>query len=451
MDNTPHPFLSSEIHRFDDATSFFAFLQATDARGPLESLWQLGLSLPHDSLYPSLSLTEAMLIDPIQLAHVESVLPWYAHINVFWLHDLDWLYEHLGRLATVAWQADFPLSHDDAIVRRRAPGLPTWFHLWAQLPITKLVVRDHNGVKTVLTKQTAQYLYETLPRCHHLKAVDFSGACDVSAIFKWAATSTTLVDLGLHFRSFPNLTPTQLTHATQWLTTAPVERIYLSAVNWDPNLNPAVRNAFFIALFTCPTMQSVALRAMDAPMLDAVTLSMAVPEVHLIEMTVSLAGLRTLAHAIRHSTRLTSVYIHDLTFHDKNTDTEFEELLQAVAASKEVTTFEAIKCRLGDSFWPRLGPILQTTHLETIALSRNAISDKGATWIGHAIQASTTLSKVILDWNDISVDGVLGLLDSCAHRQPSFSLSVVGVPRHSDSEQALLRTHAQERRVDLTV
>ncbi|KAF0716104.1 Aste57867_3025 [Aphanomyces stellatus] len=431
-----------------DAASFFSFLEALDApaaRGPFfESLWQLGSSgIDRSHLWPSLTMTGAIFQTPRRLALVESVLGLYSNVKVMGRCDLGWLHNHLRPSNSITWNALFPSASSDTNIHGAHVPLDEWYTMWAVLPITNLdlVAHPSRGYSKLNPfaamdewgSDAEQCFYAVLPQCLHLAALSFVGTLNLSVIFNLAAqSSSSLVELNLtSSHVYPSLlSAAELTHATQWLATTPVRRFCIPKVTFGGDVDTTVRNAFFSALLSCPSMEVIEGTGWDLTALETAILpiTLGTQRLMLHQPTVTPSSLITLAHAVCNSTAVMQLtltgYKAVTAYSREDYGSAFQVLMEAVTHSS-VTSLDVTGCYLHDCYWPRLGPMVQTSKLQTLTLKRNEISDEGVAWIAQAIQANLTLTRVELDDNLISSDGVLRLLNSGADRPRPLSLSLL--------------------------
>ncbi|KAF0685468.1 Aste57867_22647 [Aphanomyces stellatus] len=440
----PSEVLLQVIAWIPDASSLYSFLQALGtsvARGPLESLWQLGATTSRlNDLWPSLVLTDAIFQDRERLALVASALDCVSHIHVMgpitrhWVCDVGWLHQHVGPRTTITWHAAFPSSSADAMVHGVVVALKDWFTLWAQLPITHVIVKNPNDTcdddeVPFLREDVTPYLYVVLKDVKQLVSLHLNGRGCYADLT--GSSCTCLVDMleavvplptlkDLHMQSLwcgqsTALSTTQVHQAITSLWSTKLRRLDVPNVSVDPAVTPAVRNAFFTALFS--TIYEVHGYLWDLSTLnDATYFDLTLRKLSLDLAALTPSGLRCLARAVRQSTTLdtlciTNVYAMDDDKNDDDVTPAFEALFDAVGHAN-VKMLDVSGCGLGPSLWPTLGPLLQQTKLTCISLANNDMQDDGANWLGQAVQANSGIAKIELGFNNITLDGVLALVKS---------------------------------------
>ncbi|KAF0688291.1 Aste57867_20161 [Aphanomyces stellatus] len=442
-----------------DASTFFAFLEAlgtSAVRGSLEAFWQLGATSPNERslLWPTLVLKEETFHNRERLALVESVMTYYSHVDVVgldwchWVCDLEWLHEHIGPATTITWDADFPSSSAEA-------KLDDWFDLWATLPVTKLDVKNNTADQypLALTADAMPYFCAVLPRCHRLASLVIDSSPSLPAILERCVLPPSLVSIDMNTDSTCSFNAASLAHAQQWLTTAPVRRIYFGCMFLESAVVPAIQNAFFAALFACPTIESIDIAGWNLDHLDtAIPLSipLAIRDLRVDGVMLSANGLLCIARAVRRSSTLENVCIG---IFDEPDDfaafaAAWDELFVAVSFAN-VKTLEMTQTFLSDAYWPRLAPHVQASKLESLSLAHNRITNDGVAWIAQAIQQNETISRVCLTGNNIGVDGVTTLVTCMSKRNLHSSVDLTYNPTLSDDEKVNLRALAAEAHVDL--
>ncbi|KAF0716937.1 hypothetical protein As57867_002574, partial [Aphanomyces stellatus] len=283
-------------------------------------------------------------------------------------------------------------------------SLEEWYKEWAQLPIAGIRVLNDDSKSATLPPAAVPYLFAVLPHCHDLTRLSFQRCSCLSPLFEFLASSPTIVELRVScWLEKKFLTEADLVHATQWLKSAPVHRIHLEYLYVDPTVPSSVKNAFFTAIFGCPTLWQLYFFAFDFP--PSVLPAHTVLHMHTLEIcycTTPPAVLQSLARALRQSTKVNGVYLlnlYQIEIDYLDLDTEYalawEEFLDAVGHAG-VKHLHIMSCCLGDSRWHLLGPLLQRSKLHDLKLSKNGITANGAACIAQAIQANDSLTEVNL-------------------------------------------------------
>ncbi|KAF0715879.1 Aste57867_3129 [Aphanomyces stellatus] len=431
----------------EDHTTFFSFLEAlgtAKARGSFfQSLWQLGSTKRDEQLrlWPSFDLTETYIENPRRLL-VEYVTHHHPNVNISKQVDLDWLdwlKVHLCPMANFTWEAQFPSPTTMPLVGVDH-SLEEWYKAWAQLPIAGIKVSNYNSKSASLLPAAVPYLFAVLPHCHGLTTLWFRGCFCFSPLFKFLATSTMLVELRIScWWEKKLLTEADLVHATQWLKSAPVQRIYLEYLYLAPTVPSSVKNAFYNALFGCPTLRKVYFNKFDVLQFKwhpGTVLHM--QTLKLFYCTIPATALQSLARALRRSTRVNVVSIFSLIqieIDGVDLDAEYtsawEEFLDAVGHAG-VKYLNVKDCCFGDSRWHLLGPLLQKSKLHKLQLLNVGITADGAACLVQAIEANDSLTEVNLMGNVLTFDSVVGLVKASSQRLTA-SLTQLCVTIQNDS------------------
>ncbi|KAF0717291.1 Aste57867_2383 [Aphanomyces stellatus] len=356
-------------------------------------------------------------------------------------------------MSHIKWSASYPTPSSKPF---EVTHLEEWYQAWAQLPIASIQASNYNSTGVNLPPAADPFLFAALPHCRHLTSLSFHHCLCPSAVFEFAASSTHLVDLrvsGYFWKTI--LTATNLTHATKWLTSAPVQRICFRNFYVDPTVPHSVRNKFFTALFGCPTLIFFEGYALDIPEFELLPDTvMYMHTLRFIYCTIPPAAFQSMARALRQSTKVNMVCLLKLNEKEPDGidfaaifDSAWVEFLDAVGHSG-VKELKVMNCCLGDSHWLQLGPILQKTKLQKLTLYDNGITDKGAAFIAQAIQSNDSLSEVILTKNRLTFDGVIALVIASTQRHVA-ALTELCVSLQYDSDRHVLRNFDEAKMAEL--
>ncbi|KAF0689923.1 Aste57867_18664 [Aphanomyces stellatus] len=424
-----------------DASTFFAFLDALatpDLRGPLESLWELGLIHTHTTLWPSLHLTKEILGDPFSRGHVEVVLQYYTVVKVLWADgDIDWLCRHLEPPMAVEWVASLP----------RPRPTTDWFLKCTQLPITSMEVTIWDGSLEALFP-----VFATLERL----TVRGEFTTSLARLFAAAAQpSSKLVELDIESGCEDTMTAPLLLPMIQWLEMRPVRTFRFWALKFDPSVDATLQQVFFKALFQRPRAE-LCIAFNGAPWAHAITFfpfSMTSLE---LDGTLTPRNLWHLADVLPHSPLLTTLKLkHYRTasghIHSEESTAALFRLLEALAFSS-VQKLALDYCDLWKVDWRRLVPSLQKSTLRTLSLANNFFEPNDVAYLIHALRNNSTIKEMNLDGNDLSLRAVTALLDCNLHRATPLETLRVRIGRvHSEIDKAQLYKLAIDRGVELVV
>ncbi|KAF0690998.1 Aste57867_17699 [Aphanomyces stellatus] len=420
-----------------DSTTFFSLLEAlgsSSGRGPFEPLWQIGMTWQpqwRSRLWPQLGLSQNLIQDDVNRAYVEASL---AHcpsalINFVWDNDIEWLVRHVRPPIALEWDANLPSTPSDARGNGVEIPLEEWYAKWAQLPITTLVRRSMCSI-------VREHIVEVLPQCRYLTTVTFHDAFPLASLFKFAASSGTLVHLTT---SYATASSADLEDAIRWLASTPVQSF--RCTNWTFDAECATAIEFVTAILQHPTMSlllfssSTNLNVDELPLLQPTRLR----DLHLGQVS---SCLRSLASAISHSSleRLLISNGHNVTASDEYV-CAMVEVLKAAGLCKHLKILELP------------GPVLQLITVEELSLSMNGIGGNvdGVLWVGRAIHVSTAIQTVDLTLNDITKEGVMTLLKQIGDRRASPLTISLKSTRIVKANRAYLIRKAREKGIQLTI
>ncbi|KAF0692782.1 Aste57867_16167 [Aphanomyces stellatus] len=420
-----------------DHATFFSFLAVLDHRGPLTTLWHLSQTYNPADLWPKLRLSR-YLLQSASRNQVEAVVKHASVVEVCCVEDIFGLCRLLRPSTTVQWHGiHLPISDadtapdDDVLVK------------WSEFPFTRLYLS--------LSKPESPF-FNVLPRCQSLIRLELSGYLDVAAIFDFAASASNLLELEMTCWRHPIVTTSMLQHSIQWLKANPVRRFRFSSWTFDAAVDEVVRDAFYIALFQCPSLQELTLATCTLPNLELafeLPLPTKLRKLKFASCTLAPLTLVRLGTAVRDSS-VTALHLDDI-YRSANSTSEayeaaFERLAESVVRSN-VVTLALQGCRLGLSNWSRLGPLLQETKsVKSLSLSRNGIGDEQcAKWLAQAIQANATIRKLNLDDNYIRTNGAGMLINCNLHRcVPLEELVLSRNNIHSKEDKAHLNSMARK-------
>ncbi|KAF0685469.1 Aste57867_22648 [Aphanomyces stellatus] len=364
---------------------------------------------------------------------------------IAWANDIDWLGEHLPPSPVVEWCARFP--DYTSTVRGQRVSLVEWFFKWAHLPLTHIHLRNQSETRseaTYVTRNVAPYLYFVLPRCRNVVSLDLAGLLDLAAIFELATSSTKLESLRISSMNVPFLSIQIVRQAIQWLTSTRVRMFWFSKWTWDPTVDPSLQNAFLAALFQCPTMINLSLTYCNLSQLNSeacTTLSTSLEILTLTSCQLSSSCLVGLAHGLPKS-NVVQLHLEGMDEADPATrHASFQHVLAAVAHSK-VTTLTLERCIDNDTV-VYIGPWLAQTQLRDVSFVENGVMDSGAVALAKVLQGNTSIRRLNLDANNLTVQGVVALLEGNSIRSvPLEELGVAFNNIYLDEDKAMLRARA---------
>ncbi|KAF0685466.1 Aste57867_22645 [Aphanomyces stellatus] len=440
----PREVLLQIILWVEDIDSFFSFLDALHDGGicgPLLPMRQLGRRHYQGNLWPCLRLSSRIMECAWSRAHVEAILKYMPSVEILWAEDIDWLCQHLSPSTSVKWNAPLSLSIDDHV---------NWFAKWVQLPLRNVIQYSHP-----ITREASPYFFAALRHCHHLVRLSLNGFLDIATVFELAASSTQLVHLDLVSYTVQMdrvvLTDSVVANAIQWLAKAPVRHFRLFYWMWDPQVNVATQQTFFLSLFRCPTLSLLDLSMGRIGTLDLTRLAIppALRELVFLCGYLSPHQIESLAHILEGSS-LQTLRIHGRTNETTNAyHHAFGKLLEAVTQS-HIVKLELNDCNLNDTFWKEQNAThLQRSKLAHVSLARNRISDACVVAsLAPAFQANLTLKTIRLDGNLITREGIKTLLR--ANQARRIRLDKLSVESRFDDENVAIELQALAKKSHVT-
>ncbi|KAF0713147.1 Aste57867_4495 [Aphanomyces stellatus] len=395
-------------------------------------------------LWPQLGLSQNLIQDDVNRAYVEASL---AHcpsalINFVWDNDIEWLVRHVRPPIALEWDANLPSTPSDARGNGVEIPLEEWYAKWAQLPITTLVRRSMCSI-------VREHIVEVLPQCRYLTTVTFHDAFPLAPLFKFAASSGTLVHLTT---SYATASSADLEDAIQWLASTPVQSFRFDHWTFDPEC--ATVAVFFEAILQHSTMSLLSISSCTHVSLDQLPL-LKPTQLHNLcfsRCSLSSTSIKNLASAISHSSL---VCLH-LSLSDTRSDEYACAMVEVLKAASLCNNLKilGLPCNsLVNSYWKTLGPALQLSTVEELSLSMNGIGGNGdgVLWIGKAIHGSTTIRTVDLTLNDITKEGVTTLLKHIGDRRASPLTISLQSSRIVKKNRAHLVRKAREVGVQLSI
>ncbi|KAF0685285.1 Aste57867_22791 [Aphanomyces stellatus] len=411
----------------DSHDTFFSFLDilgSPKVRGALEHIFQLGLVHSRDGLWPQLWTYCAIMENTTTRSSLEAAIPLYESVVVACNDTLTWLLGYLQPHTTIQWVADFPRS-ETTTFNGASMAVENWYDRWAQLPWIKVQCRT----------RPSPLFFAVLPRCTKLVCLDLRGhRIPLDVVFKYAASSPTLVELFLRSHGLLNmykdepLPATTIGYAVKWLRSARVQTFHFATWTWAADVDTSLRQEFYATMVGCPTLSSLTLS--NCPISHApfprcpdthVTFPSLSPRLRSLALSrcpMTTNFLSDLASTLPTSSiedlRLSHLVVFSY-FSPEILVVAFKNLLHAVAQSN-ITTLSLCNCDLHDAAWHDLSPLLQQSNLQHVRLVRNGITGVGAVWIGRALQRNASVRTLDLSYNAIDVDGAIELVHCMAHR-----------------------------------
>ncbi|KAF0692058.1 Aste57867_16802 [Aphanomyces stellatus] len=424
-----------------DASTMFAFLdllETADARGPLEHLWQLGrLTGDRTKLWPSLCLFGTDDATASADGHVDAFIQYYSHVIVDGEYDLAWLRARLHPTTMTEWHS-LPDEGDSDT------PLADWYASWAELNVSRIHVSEMN------LDPLMPHLSKLHPRLTSL-TVHCAYCTALDPLVAFVATSK-LTELSMHHivdvagGEMPMYTDAMVAHLVRWIQANPVRSVELGSCTWSVDGGAAL----FAALFNCPTLDSLRLIECLSPSFSALSrpLPMRVltlecfkyPSIDLAQLSSALEGSHVERLTLRHARA--------------NRAMEGLERLIRVLPRTKITYLELSSSDLGNDALAVMAPLLPPTHLKSLVLDRNPISDIGATHLANAIQSNLSVVETLSlrDCHDVTSQGVHALIRATVGRPiKRQSITLGASDAISVADVATLRASAQTLGVELSL
>ncbi|CAK4939942.1 unnamed protein product [Aphanomyces euteiches] len=430
------------ISRFlPTSTDLFSFLEAlrgANHLGPLESLRQLALSKETSELWPSLEISPK---DESLTPSARKALESYAmHYNLVQVHDLSciqWL-----RLDRFDPNAEWHLSWKDHI------DVDTW-NEWTKVQITKIDITMCQE-DTYMFQETFEPMLSQLIYLKAIKAC-FSEPLMAEMILSFAASSAELthVELQLDHGSYLTITPTMARNVIQWFQRQSVQVLKFSA--WSVQIEDAqLRDEFYNAIFSCPTLETLACTSSSMNDIDFTTLSLPmhslqIQHCHLQSYHIDALASQLVSSGIRH------LALRDV-FYQSNAGTV--RLFQALSVSS-VEVLDISENDFTDETWRTLAPLLRRSRIKTLLLSSVEMSSEGAMCIAKTIQENDSIQVLDVSHNEIGFEGLRKIiLAACDPKRPVQMHSIqcidCGVTL-TDEEQSTIQAVAATRGVEISL
>ncbi|KAF0699897.1 Aste57867_9555 [Aphanomyces stellatus] len=423
------PFLPSGIlykvaQYIHDPTLLFSFLQALgspDVRGPLEPLYQLGLTSDPFDLWPVPRLEQSHDAMAAATRHnLEASAPIFPHVIVAGEFDVNWLAQYFGA-TSLEWHC-LPHTQDQVQNNMR---LEDWYAQWATLRTTKIDLVD----------QSIDALIPVLPKLAHLSELALVGVdCIlVEPLFAWLPTSNVVKleicklpeqgDFSQEEDMIDWFTDSRIAQMTQWIKKNPVQKIRLQACNWEDMQNDTLL-VLYDALFGCATLEELEIEYCRVPFSLPQPLRLP-PSLTLLALENS--GLES-DHLVNLSSALVGSNVRTLRLRGYRNfflDSGILKLFSELPLTK-VVELDLTRCGLHDDKWIDLARLLLTTHLETLVLSENFITTRSVDRIGRAIGSNETLRTLHLEKCPVDINDVVDLLEHISKRKVPFEEIRVG-------------------------
>ncbi|CAK4093559.1 unnamed protein product [Aphanomyces euteiches] len=178
---------------------------------------------------------------------------------------------------------------------------------WTDLRITRLAI-------DITAEEDAIWCLVALSKLPSLTSLDLAiWATDLADFFAYVAASQQITDLYLEFDQY-QLTDFDLMHLTEWFRQQPVKRFECSGGDWiDADYN--VKQAFYHAMFNCPTLEILEISTCDLDDIDWTQLDFSMKTLVLDQCGLSDDDVRIFASRLEGSS-ITTLVLTDYAFDD---------------------------------------------------------------------------------------------------------------------------------------
>ncbi|KAH9148518.1 hypothetical protein AeRB84_008152 [Aphanomyces euteiches] len=365
-----------------DAADLFAFLEVLrpyDNLGPLEQLYQLGLTASHADLWPTLCTKSSVLGTP--------------EVENFSADQVIWLETHVNPTTEITWR-----SNEEQVKFTPRDN-------WYELRITRLIFYS-DDYSDLAWKSI-------LPRLSYLRSLKvFALDSDWDYFCQFAATTNQLRELTLLPSSY-KMSIADVVNLTKWLRHQPVRTLECCMCDWN-NLNLVTRQEFYEALLNCPTLDKLTFWDSWLEDLDVTKFSLAMRSLSLICSCDSSRNVQRFASRLVGS-NLTELEISG--YNDENTD-GMQCLLQALPQ----TSIKHLKLT-GDTMtspsWTKLASFFRNCPLKTLKLGYKSIPSEFAQSLAEAIQCNQTICELDLGCSEVTLPDLELLIQSLTHSSRS--------------------------------
>ncbi|KAF0723443.1 hypothetical protein Ae201684P_007325 [Aphanomyces euteiches] len=378
-----------------DVEDLFAFLEALrpyDMLGPLAHLYELFTTRHHLGLWPSLALHPTIL-DSSERPLYEGITKYYEHVVVenVW-SDVEWLKTYLSPMAQIGWN----LKDIDMYLTSIS------LDEWTDLRITRLALDIEDEDEAIwCTNAVSQ-----LPSLTCLEA-DIS-SFELEDFFANLAASQQITQLHLSFDEY-QLTAFDLAHLTEWLRHQPVRHLGCEFGDWE-DLDLDVKETFYQAMFNCPTMAILELSGCKVDDVDFAQYDFPMRSLVLHQCCLSSRQVEALVSRLERS-KMTSLQLTDFTF----------DYMDGIVSLLEIQPRTRIQhLALGGlhkyvATWSILAPSIEKLTVERLIFCATEFPSDAAESLAMAIQNNPSICELHLNCCDITLSGLVLLIQSITH------------------------------------
>ncbi|KAG9399832.1 hypothetical protein AC1031_011253 [Aphanomyces cochlioides] len=408
-------------------SDLFAFVEALRQDydvGPLEHIWQLGLSLDHKLLWPDLVLTSRMTRSSQRVTY-EAIAKFYRHIRVYVVMDIEWLKTHVDPKAELSWK----LENLPGILIRNA----NYWSEWADLRICHLYVDCDFPSGWI----------DVLPRLQYLKTLILKTQVDthVDKILEFAAMSDQLTELVISTSENGSLTDPMLRNIIAWLSRQLVRVFAISGWEWRTN-NMELKQSFYQAMFNCPTLKELKIAMVDLSDMDLTNATLSMQTLQIRTCFVSPNFCETLAARLIDS----NVLDLSLVYTDDTTLKGIESLLR-VLPKTSIKSLDLVDSTVSSADICEFAPLLQASTLNTLKIRYAELHEQAVSSLANAIQNNTSIAELDITGTVMTSQDCHRLIESATHTSRPIEMKWIAFQESNLGQDDLkaLSAYATER------
>ncbi|KAG9397839.1 hypothetical protein AC1031_016549 [Aphanomyces cochlioides] len=305
---------------------------------------------------------------------------------------MEWLKTYLNPMTQIAWNLqdiDTPLTSirlDD----------------WANLKIFHLAVDMYDDDEAI-------WCTDALSQFPTLTCLEANVSCyNLDDFFANLAASKQITQLHLSFDEY-QLTAFDLVHLTEWLRHQPVCQFGCELGDWE-DLDFDVKEAFYHAMFNCPTMDVLELSSCEMDDVDFTEYDFPMKSLVLDQCGLSSEQVEALASRLEGS-KMTSLQLTDFTFDNMG---GIESLLE-IQPKTPMTHLSLSGLHMDEAAWSKLAPLIEKCTLETLVFYATQFSSNVTQSLAVAIQNNQTLCELYLNYCEMAISDVELWIQSMTH------------------------------------
>ncbi|KAG9397807.1 hypothetical protein AC1031_016601 [Aphanomyces cochlioides] len=250
---------------------------------------------------------------------------------------------------------------------------------------------------------------ELLQRLPHLTSLEVrNDVVDLSDLYEFVATSKQITQLQI----IPSNEPMKASHVaclTEWLRHQPVELFACTSGQFSALHNHA-KQAFYQAMFNCPTLVKLELTICDLNDVDFAKMTLVMKTLSLTYCLPNARAIESLARGLEGS-KIESLVLTD----------DFDSKIHSVEALMRVLPHTSIKylalsgMEMQDPRWCDVVVHLERCNVETLILGARFMPPQLARRLAITIQSNHTISELVLNETNVSFTDLEVLIQSITY------------------------------------